>query len=225
MKGYLDLGELPSTSTILNTMNTENNYIVYALQSPNGKLYVGQTKKYKERMEHHKSKDSGCVAISRAIQKHGWENIKEFVLMEGLSLEQANYFEEHYIDIFDCIAPNGYNLRTGGENYEVSQITKDRMSATARAKGDNHQTKRPEVRAKLTAAREREWQDKEYRARMTAASVGNTYALGSVRTAEIRAKMSSVAKEKHNRHETRMLHSLTTQLYWHEKRLEKEGLL
>ena len=83
-------------------MATENNFLIYALQSPNGKLYVGQTNNYENRMYQHQKEGSKCPAIRNAIQKHGWENIKHFILMEDLSLEEANYWEEHYISIFDC---------------------------------------------------------------------------------------------------------------------------
>ena len=132
---------------------TENNYLIYALQSPkkDHNLYVGQTKDYANRMKKHQQEDSGCPAISRAIKKYKWENIKRFVLIEGLTQGQANYWEQHYIFIFDSFH-NGMNLTSGGDNCEVSQITKDRISATLSAKGDNYHTKRLDVRAKNSAA-------------------------------------------------------------------------
>lgn len=41
----------------------------------NGKCYIGQAVgSLKNRMYHHKSKGSGCDAISNAIQKYGWDN-------------------------------------------------------------------------------------------------------------------------------------------------------
>ena len=196
-------------------MTAENNYIVYALQSPNGKLYVGQTNDYDKRMSLHKSESSKCRYIRNAIQKHGWENIKQFVLIEGLVVEQANFWETHYIKIFDCIAPSGYNLRSGGDNYEVSQITRDRMSAATKKKFVD-----PEFKARHKAALD----TPEYRAKLSEAKMGNTNAKGCKhppRTDEARAKNSAAA----NKHEHKVSARLSAQLQHYEKRLEKTGLL
>ena len=146
----------------------ENNFLIYALQSPKGKLYVGQTDNYDRRMYQHQ-KDSGCTAIHNAIQKYGWENIKQFRLIEGLTLEQANYFEQHYISIFDCMVHNGYNLRSGGDNSLHSQITKYKMSVAANM---------PEVKAKKSKA-----------------LMGNTNSKGK-RSDEVKARHKA-AKNKH----------------------------
>ena len=202
MKGYLDLGELPSTSTILNIMNTENKYLIYALQSPKGKLYVGQTKDYDTRKKDHQKKGSGCRYIRDAIQKYGWENMKQFVLIEGLTAEQANYWEEHYIFIFDCQAPNGMNLTSGGDNFEHCQITRDRISATQSAKGGNNVSKRTEVRAKLSALATKQHQDPAQKA---------NHKKG------VKAAMNKHERKEHTR--------LAAQLQHYEKRLEKAGLL
>ena len=116
-------------------------YTIYALQSPSGKLYVGQTKSYESRMKRHKRKDSECVAIKDAINKYGWNKMKQHILLKGLSLEQANHWEQHYIKIFDCMVPNGYNLTSGGSNCIISDETKKKMSISH--KGKNIGKKRP----------------------------------------------------------------------------------
>ena len=174
-----------ATSTNLKNIMTENNYLIYALQSPKKRhnLYVGQTNDYDRRMKEHQKEDSGCTAIARAIQKYGWENIEEFVLIEGLTKEQANYWEKHYISIFDCFV-NGYNLTSGGDNYEFSQITKDKMSASQKALGDNHPMKTPEARERVSVQMK-----------------GNTYGKGvkmPPRTDEHRAKNSAAKTGQNN---------------------------
>ena len=192
---------------------TENNYLIYALQSPSGRLYVGQTNNYNNRMRLHQREYSGCVAIRDAIQKHGWENIKHFILMEDLSLEEANYWEEHYISIFDCQAPNGYNLTSGGDNFEVSQITKDRMSVSGKAAHA-----RPEVKANHKAAKmgdKNPMKIPEVKARHKAA----------MNSPEVKEKHREAVKAAMNKHENKELTRLTTQLQWHEKHLEAAGLL
>ena len=174
-------------------METLNNFLIYALQSPKKRhnLYVGQTKDYKERMRLHK-KANNCVDIRDAVKEYGWKNMKQFVLIEGLTKEQADWYEQHYISIFDCQAPRGYNLTSGGKKSLYCQVSRDRMSAkmkghthgkgrrmpprTAeqRAKnsvammGDKNPMKRPEVKANHAAAANRP----EVKARKSAKAKG-----------------------------------------------------
>ena len=165
-------------------MTTENKFLIYALQSPSGRLYVGQTKDYDRRMRDHQKEDSVCTAISRAIKKYKWENIKQFVLMEGLSVEQANHWEEHYIFIFDSFG-NGYNLMSGGKNSLPSQITRDRMSASQLVAQN-----RPEFKARHKVVMKAVLARPEVKAKMSLASMGNQRALGMKHTAETRAKLA-----------------------------------
>ena len=160
-------------------METLNNFLIYALQSPKKRhnLYVGQTDNWDRRMKRHQKEDSNCIAIARAIKKYKWENIKRIVLIEGLTKEQANYWEKHYIAIFDSFH-NGYNLTTGGGSYEVSQISRDRMVASQN---------RPEVKAKKSARAHKNWQDPEFRANHSAA----------MNKPEFKAKKSEVMKALH----------------------------
>ena len=163
-------------------MSADKPYLIYCLQSPKKRcnLYVGQTKRYKKRMEEHQKEDSGCTAIAHAIQKYGWENMKQLRLIEGLTVDQANYWEEHYISIFanrNDSFHNGLNLTTGGDNYERSQTTRGRMSATHSAKRENHQAKKPETRANMSVSAKARCTPK-YRVKMAARSMGNTNAKG-----------------------------------------------
>ena len=164
---------------------TDNNYLIYALQSPKGKMYVGQTKDYDTRMKKHKSKDSDCPAIRDAIQEYGWHKFKRIVVLAGLTLKQANRWEEYFIARFDCQVPNGYNLTSGGHNHEVSQITRDKMSATHSAKGDNHPSKRPEVRANMSASQLKAQNRPEVKAKISAANTGDK---NSMKRPEVKAR-------------------------------------
>ena len=185
-------------------METLNNFLIYALQSPKKRhnLYVGQTKDYEGRMKAHQDKDSNCRYLLRAIKKYKWENFKRIVLIEGLTKEQANFWEKHYIKIFDCQAPNGMNLTSGGDSYEFSQIARDRMTASQNKPEVKAKLKAaairynamPGVKGKKSAALSKLWQDPEFRANQVAKRMGNQNTKGMKfppESAETRAKKSA----------------------------------
>lgn len=83
------------------------------------KCYIGETKKANPylRWNEHKSKIEkgiGCPALQDAIKKYGIDNFKFEVLI--ICFDEDRYkFEKEYIKKYNSIAPNGYNLTTGGE--------------------------------------------------------------------------------------------------------------
>ncbi len=91
--------------------------------SPSGKSYIGQTFQYQRRCLEHQ-RESGCTALYNAIKKYGWNNFKHEILKDDLTLEEANFWEKFYIAKYNTIKPNGYNLRTGGDNSLTHESTK-----------------------------------------------------------------------------------------------------
>ena len=74
----------------------------------NGKQYVGQTVTKHSRHGH-------GHAIKDAYKKYGHSRFEYKNLTEGdLSQNQLDCFEKFWIEVFDCLAPNGYNLEGGG---------------------------------------------------------------------------------------------------------------
>lgn len=54
----------------------------------NGKIYIGQTTRpIEKRLEEHQKESSNCVAIYRAIRKHGWNNFEKI----GTNLHLSKY--------------------------------------------------------------------------------------------------------------------------------------
>ena len=90
--------------------------IVYKLTNIyNGKIYVGQTKfSVEKRFKEHAKADS---LIGYAIRKHGAEHFLLEVLETCETREEAYELEIFFIEKFNCMAPNGYNLTKGGMNY------------------------------------------------------------------------------------------------------------
>ena len=125
-------------------MNQPNCYTVYRHIAPNGKMYVGVTKK-KPTQRWQKGKGyEGNTHFSHAIKKYGWENIKHEILLEGLTQEQASLAERIFIGYWDLTNPNkGYNNEGGGyKDIEVSNITRKRLSEACSGKKNGMYGKR-----------------------------------------------------------------------------------
>ncbi|MGI9250806.1 MAG: GIY-YIG nuclease family protein [Pseudohongiellaceae bacterium] len=120
--------------------------IYLALCVATGKCYIGQTTDYEHRYRCHLTRKSGCRAFSCAIKKHGadlfqWRIIG--VAMTQSALDEAEIFAiRHY----RTLAPNGYNLREGGEGGKPSDETREKMKVAWKSRLT------PEYRAKLSAA-------------------------------------------------------------------------
>lgn len=84
----------------------------------NGKVYIGQTiRSLKKRWKEHCSLNHiGCTAISNAINKYGKGSFYVEQIDSATNIDSLNKKERDCIISLNTIAPNGYNLREGGEN-------------------------------------------------------------------------------------------------------------
>lgn len=110
--------------------------IVYKITNlVNGKAYVGQTtQKLKNRWSYHKGPRSRCMAMKAAIDKYGVENFKIEELFVASSKEELNVKEIEFIEIHNTLAPNGYNLKTGGANAVYSEESRKKMSKASKGR-------------------------------------------------------------------------------------------
>lgn len=111
--------------------------LIYLLTSPSNKSYVGQTvQTLHNRLTKHKSKakltpNEGCIALNYAIRKYGLNNFEKEIILE-CDEDELDYYEDYYISEYDTLAPNGYNLMTGGNsNKRMSEKTKEKMRLSA----------------------------------------------------------------------------------------------
>lgn len=82
----------------------------------NHKIYIGQSIHIERRWNEHCFPSTKSI-ISNAIKKYGKENFS-FQILEECSPEELDEREIFYINKFNCIAPNGYNIKDyidGGE--------------------------------------------------------------------------------------------------------------
>lgn len=77
---------------------------------------------------------SNCTFLKNAINKYGKNNFKIEVIEECFSLEELDLKESYFIKELNTLAPNGYNLTTGGAAPKHSDITKEKMSKTRKGK-------------------------------------------------------------------------------------------
>ena len=92
-------------------------YTVYGHRFPNGKLYIGMTKR---KLSHRFGKEGKnyqhCSAMYRAIQEYGWENVEHFPIICCESKEDAEWYEAFLIYKKKTMDPQfGYNMMPGGK--------------------------------------------------------------------------------------------------------------
>lgn len=86
----------------------------------NGKQYVGQTvaKDPDKYCKGHirDSRYGSKKAFHAAIRKHGERNFTFEIVLSCFDKAALDYAEDHFITELDTLAPNGYNIKTGGAN-------------------------------------------------------------------------------------------------------------
>jgi len=118
--------------------------VIYKITNrQNQKAYVGMTTRTpRERFEKHMSrKKGGCSAISTAVKKHGRESFSFEVIDMADNLEQLKKKESEWILKLGTMSPNGYNLTTGGEHFEMSQEVRAKISEANRRRIVKTETK------------------------------------------------------------------------------------
>jgi hypothetical protein len=115
---------------MLNDMEDRTGFI-YRATSPSGNSYIGQTcKTVEERWRQHVSEaktyaHKGCIALNAAIIKYGADSFIVKTLWE-CTVDELDEYEIKFIQQYNTIAPNGYNLREGG-NGRMSEVSRLRM--------------------------------------------------------------------------------------------------
>ena len=113
-----------------NLENDLNNGQVYCIKNTiNNKNYIGQATcftgnnnnkwgslgRWKSHIrEALKNNDNHCVLLNNAIRKYKPESF-EIITLIKCKLDELNEYEIKFIKEFNSIAPNGYNLKTGGD--------------------------------------------------------------------------------------------------------------
>ena len=105
----------------------------------NTKVYVGQTRQFpaSKRWYSHKwdaSHGRTKTAFSNAIRLYGSEKFMFEVVCICADLDELNKKEKEYILLLNSLAPSGYNLMKGGDNFEKSDETRKKMSRSLKGR-------------------------------------------------------------------------------------------
>ena len=171
-------------------------YLIFCPQS--GKGYIGQTIRgvHDRWIRHRRDAINGSpTPFHRAIIKYGEDAFEFSVLATASTIDELNVLEKHYIKVQNTLVPNGYNLQSGGNGYEVMEETRVKQSLTSSGRKHSAETK-----AKISAAQKGKPRktghrhSEETKAQMSASAKGLRNALGAVRSPEYRANMSAIKK-------------------------------
>lgn len=125
-------------------------FIYLAVNRVNGKAYVGQTKRsWQQRiMEHFYDIgriDGPSTLLGAAILADGVSSF-DFAVLERCAEGTLTEREKHWIAIFGCVGPNGYNIGAGGAGWLGGHHTaeaKGKISSRflGKAKSEEHRKK------------------------------------------------------------------------------------
>ena len=175
-----------------------NVYSVYVHTCPNGKRYVGMTRRVPEKRWRNGSGYRNQKRFSADIKLYGWNNIDHVIVLENADYETASAKEKELIATYETQNPEkGYNVKNGGQTFEEHsdeflQALKERMTgntycvgrkisqkhieALRRANTGSHhaspfkgkQVHSAEVKQLLSKLSKARWENEEYRERMLA---------------------------------------------------------
>lgn len=135
----------------------------------NGKIYVGQTRKYykgsngtfklfgpERRLKKHISEAVNgrgyCTKLANAIRNHGAENFS-IETLEEVHISKLNNLETFYISKYNSIQ-NGYNILLGGHQ-PLPDSVKEKVSQSIRQKNRD-----PEYKKNISAGSKNSWKSR-----------------------------------------------------------------
>lgn len=126
-------------------------YCVYKHIVPNGKVYIGITRRKPEKRWGSKGINYRNQVFYRAIKKYGWDNIFHEILYNNLTKEEAEQKEIELIAMYQSNNMNfGYNIDNGGSCIDsFSEEHKRKISDSKKGKHPSEETKR-KIRESLT---------------------------------------------------------------------------
>ena len=102
-------------------------YIYLITDTTNGKQYVGQHHYHIENLD---PNYHGSGTIISKIYKKRPHTLKEVYLKTCYTQEELDEWEKYYINFYNTLSPNGYNLQEGGRGGLPSDETRRKMSDT-----------------------------------------------------------------------------------------------
>lgn len=103
-------------------------YKVYKHTAPNGKIYIGITRLAPEKRWLNGRGYARNQHFYKAIKKYGWDNFTHEIVATFETASEACAEEQRLIQLYDTTNPEkGYNGTSGGEHYEHTPETKEKL--------------------------------------------------------------------------------------------------
>lgn len=101
-----------------------------------GQSYIGQTTMNVNERAKKDGKGYGQgTPFREAIDKYSWSNFEQSILRLCTSQEEANQYERHFIEKYNTVYPNGYNLQSGGKkDTQHHELSKKKMTKSRSGK-------------------------------------------------------------------------------------------
>ena len=160
---------------ILNEGDYKMGYIYKIINIKNQKAYIGQTTKQRptDRFSQHKylathpEQQKSISFLHRAMNKNGINNFN-FKIIECVDNSLLDQREKYWINFYNTLVPNGYNLTAGGcgtPGFSRPQTDKERQKKGASLKKyyQNH----PQALENISERTKKLWEDPEYRKKVT----------------------------------------------------------
>lgn len=183
-------------------MKIEKSGVIYRIYNKvNGKSYVGRTFDYNRRIYEHFNGYSRSSALWLAVCKYGVDSFKSEILENNVPVELLSKMEILNIRFWNSVAPNGYNLTSGGDGmFVVADEVREKFSAWQRGRrlsiehrqkiSENHGSKRyaawnkgkklsEEHKRKLSDSHKGKLLSESHKAKISKALKGNTRGRGN----------------------------------------------
>lgn len=141
--------------------------IIYSCTNTiNKKMYIGATTDtLKNRIKSHKDRIKNAnEPLFEDIRIFGLDVFEWKIISVCDDIQQLENSEKYFIEYYNSIYPNGYNLRIGGNHGTFCDFTKDKMSKSK--SGDKNPNKKPERRKKISETMKKVCSEPEYRQKM-----------------------------------------------------------
>lgn len=150
-------------------------YIYKITNVKNQKIYIGQTTKQRptDRFSQHKylashpQQEKNISYLHRTMNQNGVDNFK-FEVIEQVDNALLNEREKYWIKQYNSLAPNGYNLTSGGEG--TVGFSRPQSQEQRKKKGESvkkYYQDHPQARETLSQRTKKLWENLEYREKVT----------------------------------------------------------
>ena len=185
-------------------------YIYLIIDLTNWKKYVGQHHYHLKKLD---SSYHGSGTIISKIYKKRPHTLKEVYLKTCYTQEELDEWEQYYIEFYNTLYPNGYNLSEGGNGGVPCEETRRKMSAAQKGEknhfyGKHHTEETKNTISIKNGGENSAWYGKKHsdetKRKMSAAQKGeNNSFFGKHHTEETRKKISENLKGKHHSEESK----------------------